>query len=245
MDRDELEARGTWVEAIAVKVSGSPPCRVGNRLRVFDTGVVAGTLGCAEFDAKATRDAPEILAAGEPQTRTYTHDLGSVEVYLEPRTEPAHLVVVSATGVSLELLLVGRRLGYSCSLVEARTERISPDHRSAASLVTGSMLEVKLHERADVVFTDHDAPALVDLLAVVLRSPARFIGVMGSKRHTGAHMDELRSVGFSDEDLARVHTPVGLDIGANTPSEIAISIAAGLVASLNERSGGWLDARGG
>src|SRR5439155_1083585 len=86
-----------------------------------------------------------------------------------------------------------------------------------------------------------DAADIVEQLAALLRSPARFIGVMGSRRHVGPHVEELRSMGFTDEDLARLRSPVGLDLGARTPQEIAVSIVAGLLAARAGRDGGWLD----
>ncbi len=103
------------------------------------------------------------------------------------------------------------------------------------------MDEVPLREDTRVVFTDHDAPELADALARVLRSPARFVGVMGSRRHVGPYVDELRSMGFEESDLARIRSPLGVDLGGRRPEEIALSIAAGLVADTNERDAGWLD----
>ena len=94
------------------------------------------------------------------------------------------------------------------------------------------------------VFTDHDAPRIAEAVAMVLRSHARFVGMMGSRRHVGPYVEVLRSGGFSDQELARLRSPLGLDIGARTPPEIALSIAAGLVAAREERSGGWLDREG-
>ena len=80
-------------------------------------------------------------------------------------------------------------------------------------------------------------------LAIVLRSPASFVGVMGSARHTAPHLTALRAAGCSDDDLARLRTPVGLDLGARSPAEIALSILAGLLAARTGRTGGWLDRR--
>jgi xanthine/CO dehydrogenase XdhC/CoxF family maturation factor len=93
----------------------------------------------------------------------------------------------------------------------------------------------------DVVHTDHDAPDLVAHLAVLLDGRSRFVGVMGSTRHTARHIEGLRAMGLGEEDLSRVRTPVGLDIGARGPDEIALSILAGLVAARRGRPGGWLD----
>jgi xanthine dehydrogenase accessory factor len=92
-----------------------------------------------------------------------------------------------------------------------------------------------------VVLTDHDAPGVTETLAAALRSPAPFVGVMGSRRHVGRYVDELRALGIADEDLARIRSPLGLDIGGKDPESIALSIAAGLQAAAHDREGGWLD----
>jgi len=233
-----------WVEATAIKIlEGTPPCRVGNRFRVIPGGPVEGTLGCAEFDAAAEEDAAKVLLLGEPVTRTYRHELGSVEVYLEPHLPPARLVVVSATEVALQLLRIARHLWYETVLVEPRSTRVTPAQAGEAGERVEHVADVTLDERTDVVFTDHDAPGLAEMLAAVLRSPARFVGVMGSRRHVGPYVEELRSMGFDEEALARLRSPLGLDLGGQRPEEIAISIAAGLVAARHGRDGGWLDVR--
>jgi xanthine dehydrogenase accessory factor len=92
-----------------------------------------------------------------------------------------------------------------------------------------------------VVFTDHDAPGIADMLEHALRSSVRFVGVMGSRRHVAPYVDDLRSRGLGDEMLARIRSPLGLDLGGRRPEEIALSIAAALVAARNDRQGGWLD----
>jgi molybdopterin adenylyltransferase len=231
-----------WVEATAVKIlRGRPPCRVGNRFRVIPGGPVQGTLGCAEFDAAATEDAARVLALGEPVTRTYRHDLGEIEVYLEPHLSPARLIVVSATETAIHLMRFARALGYETVLVESRVERTTPAHEADAGKVVGSIEDGVLEGVVDVVFTDHDAPGLAEALARVLRSPARFVGVMGSRRHVGPYLDDLRAMGIAENDLARIRSPVGLDLGGRQPVEMALSIAAALVAARSGRSGGFLD----
>ena len=229
------------VVATAIRVHGSPPCRPGQRLVVGPGGPVEGTLGCAEFDAAAVADTPAVIASREPAVRTYAHELGTVEVFLDPRPGPPTMVVVSATPVALELLRLARALGFRNALVEPRTQQVTADHRAAADSVHERIDEVALGPDTDVVHTDHDAPGVAESVAAALRSPARFLGVMGSRRHVGPHMEALRAMGFSDEDLARVRTPVGIDLGARTPAEIAISIAAGLLAAHAGREGGFLD----
>ena len=105
------------------------------------------------------------------------------------------------------------------------------------------MADVALGPAVDAVHTDHDAPDIVAELAPLLRAGVRFVGVMGSARHTAPHLEALRAAGCTDDELARLRTPVGLDLGARTPAEIALSILAGLLAARTGRTGGWLDRR--
>jgi molybdopterin adenylyltransferase len=241
---DEARVRAAastpWVEAKAVKVDGSPPCRVGNAMRIVPGGEVHGTLGCAEFDEAAVADAAEILASGLPQTRTYHHEQGDVEVYLEPHRVAPTLAIVSATDVARELAALAPGLGFTPVLVESRSERVT-DADGRATRVVRTLDELEIDPETRVVFTDHDAPEVTEALASVLRSPARFVGVMGSKHHVGPYVAGLREMGFGDRDLARIRSPLGVDLGGRRPSEIALSIAAGLVADANERDAGWLD----
>ena len=230
----------SWVEARAVKVIGSPPCRVGNRMSIVLDGPVSGTFGCAEFDQQAIADAAGVVASGEPQTRTLHHDLGDVEVFFEPHLPPKRLVIVSATDVARALRRLAAPLGYRTILVEARQERLTAQDATAEG-GSASSLDDLIDDRTAVVLTDHDAPGVAGMLATALRSPARFIGVMGSRRHVAPYLEELRASGFNDEDLARIRSPVGLDLGGRRPEEIALSIAAGLVAAEQGGDAGWMD----
>ena len=227
----------SWVEAKAVRVIGSPPCAVGNAMTIVPGGEVRGTLGCAEFDAAAVAAAAEIQTAGAPEMRTFHHDEGDVEVYLEPHGARPRLVIVSATDVARSLRAEMERQGRRVLLLEPRAERVAPDDGPTAR----SLDEVAPAPGDEVVFTDHDAPGIGDMLATLLRSPVRFIGVMGSRRHVAHYVEDLRGRGFDDEDLRRIRSPLGLDLGGRRPEEIALAIAAGLVAADHERDGGWLD----
>ncbi len=229
------------VTVTAVKQIGEPPCPVGARIVIGPDGPLEGTLGCAEFDAAAVEAATEAADGAGPRIAVFHHELGDIEVFVEPHLTPASLVVVSATPVALELLRLAHGLGYRTFLVEPRSERVTPGHRATADEVQETLDGLTLDSRTDVVHTDHDAPGVADSLAVLLRAPVRFIGVMGSRRHVGPYVKPLREMGFADEDLARIRSPLGLDIGGRSPQEIALSIAAGLVASRAGREGGWKD----
>jgi xanthine dehydrogenase accessory factor len=239
-----LEAGEEVVLATAVRTDGAPPCRPGQKLLLGPGGPLAGTLGCSEFDASAVDETKSLLAAGEPALRTFTHDLGSVEVYLEPLRGRPRLVVLGATPVAEHLLRGAAELGYATVLVEGRAERITPELRAAAGRVEPSVAGVALGSGDAAVHTDHDAPDIVGELAPLLRAGVHFVGVMGSARHTAPHLAALREAGCRDDELARLRTPVGLDLGARTPAEIALSILAGLLAARTGRTGGWLDQRG-
>jgi xanthine/CO dehydrogenase XdhC/CoxF family maturation factor len=228
---------GAQVAATAVKVHGSPPCRIGNALSIVVGGAVHGTLGCAEFDAAAVDMAPEILASGEPQIRTLEHELGQVEVYFEPHEPSPRAIVVSATDVARALRRHLAALGYVVTLVEPRAERLIAGDDPAVASVD----DLEVDARTVAILTDHDAPDVTETLASLLRSDVRFIGVMGSRRHVGPYVEDLRAAGFSDRDLGRVRSPLGLDLGGRGAEEIALSIAGGVVADLHGRPGGWLD----
>ena len=239
--RDEIHAADDppigRVDAKAIRLIGSPPCRVGNAMSIVPGGEVRGTLGCAEFDEAVVEAAAEVASRGVPEVRTFHHELGDVEVYLEPHGAPPRLVVISATDVARSLRDEMRRQGRVVVLVEPRAERVAGEDAPALS----SIDEVQLTERDEVVFTDHDAPGIADMLERAIRSPARFVGVMGSRRHVAGYVEDLRARGLTDEELQRIRSPLGLDLGGRRPEEIALSIAAGLVAADHERSGGWLD----
>jgi len=228
------------VQATAVRVNGSPPCRVGNRMLIVPGGAVHGTLGCAEFDSAATAAAAAVLISGEPQTRTLHHENGDIEVYFEPVTPPTPLVVVSATDIARALLAHATTLSVAPILVEPRSERVTAQDRAGFTRVVASTDELDLTQDTEAVLTDHDAPDVAATLMALLRSPARYIGVMGSRRHVGPYIEALKAAGFTDQALARLNSPVGLDLGGQRPEQIALSIAAGLIAARNGRGGGWI-----
>jgi molybdopterin adenylyltransferase len=229
---------GDRVDVRAIKVvEGDPPCRVGMHMTIEPGGPVHGTLGCAEFDEQAVEAAAEVWEAGEPATRVLHHDLGDVEVFVEPHRRAPRLVVVSANDVARALRAHLRLVGYHAVIVEPRAERLVASDEPHV----GAIEELELGTNDVVVLTDHDAPYAATVLAAAARSPARFVGMMSSRRHVVRHLDALRALGLAEEEVDRVHAPVGLNIGGRSADEIALSIAAGIVADDHGRDGGWLD----
>ncbi|HEY4938692.1 MAG TPA: molybdenum cofactor synthesis domain-containing protein [Actinomycetota bacterium] len=231
--------------ATAIRTDGAPPCQPGQKLLLGAGGPLSGTLGCSEFDVSAAADAAGVLATGRPILRTYHHDLGSVEVYLEPYLHRPQLVVLAATPIALWLLRWGKDLGYETVLVESRSDWVTTEHRSAAARVLADAGEIGQSPAGEmeVVATDHDAPDVSQQVATLLDHKPRFVGIMGSARHTGGHLAALRKMGVPDDQVAQIQSPVGLNIGAKTPPEIALSILGGLMAARTGRPGGWIDTR--
>lgn len=232
-------ARGEeTVLATVIKLDGEPPSHPGAKLLMSSAAAIAGTLGCSEFDSAALADARGIAQSGSPQLRTYRHDLGSIEVYLEPYAATPLLLVFAATPVARALLRWAPDAGFRPVLVETRPERLAGAEWPAAITSLGALQEALAGE-VYAVHTDHDAPDLVESLEVLVPAHPAFIGLVGSGRHTGHHLDALRSKGVAEDVIARIQTPIGLDIGARTPPEIALSILAGLVAVRRGAPGGW------
>ena len=232
-------ARGEEVVlATVIKVDGEPPSQPGAKILLSRTSTLSGTLGCSEFDSAALADAAEIAAAGTPVLRTYRHDLGSIEVYLEPHAAAPTLIVFAATPVAAALLRWAPDLGFRTVLVETRPERLKGGTWPAAVTALGDLAPA-LGSEIYAVHTDHDAEDLVPALETLLPAEPSFIGLVGSRRHTGHHLEALRAKGVPEEVIARIQSPVGLDLGAVTPSEIALSILAGLVAVRRRGSGRW------
>jgi xanthine dehydrogenase accessory factor len=226
------------VLATVIRLDGQPPSQTGAKLLLSRTATLAGTLGCSEFDAAALADAPGIAESGAPVLRTYRHELGSIEAYIEPHASAPTLVVFAATPVARSLLRMAPEAGFRTVLVETRKERLAG---AEWPVVIGSLddLGPELGSEIYAVHTDHDAPDLVQALEALLPRDPRFIGLVGSRRHTGHHLDALRAKGVAEEVIARIQSPVGLDIGAKTAAEIAVSILAGVVAVRRGGHGGW------
>jgi xanthine dehydrogenase accessory factor len=236
-------ARGEEVVlATVIRLDGEPPSRPGAKLLMSRTAALAGTLGCSEFDSAALEEAPRVANEGRPQLRTYQHDLGSIEAYLEPHAPVPTLVVFGATPVARAILDWAPDLGFRTVFVETRPERMR-DQRWPPAVSSLQDLEPLLGREIYVVHTDHDAPDIVQALEALVPHQPRFIGLVGSRRHTGHHLQALRAQGVAEELIAGIQTPVGLDLGAVTPAEIALSILAGLVARRRGREGGWLERR--
>ena len=157
---------------------------------------------------------------------------GDAQAPPETRT----LVAVFASPVADVLLRYAQDLGYHTVLVEPERARVSNEEAGTTTVRTHFP---RLDGHADVVVTDHHRAELGQVLAEALTLPVRWIGVMGNPRHPGPHVAALREMGVADSEIARIHRPVGLNIGSRTPAEIAIATLAGLIADRNGKPGGF------
>jgi xanthine dehydrogenase accessory factor len=156
-----------------------------------------------------------------------------------PAGQPAGrtLVAVFASPVAGFLLRYGADLGFRGILLEPDEARAAGAAALGFPLVTAPPDD--LDDSADVVVTDHHRAELGPVLRDALATKARWIGVMGNPRHVGPHVEALTTLGVPEAEIARVHRPIGLNIGSRTPPEIAIAALAGLLADRNGRPGGF------
>ncbi len=210
--------------------------RAGSRMLVW-AGRHAGTLGRADWDQRALELAREVLAGGKSGVREVECADGSLTLYLEVYRPPPELVIVGAGHIARPLCRVGAMLGFRVTVLDDRPEFALPERFPEATdvlradLFAAPFREVVLGAETHLVLVTrghkYDYQALLDALRAPV--PLPYIGMVGSQRRTRAALEQLVRDGVPPERLAGIHAPVGLDIGAETPEEIAIAIAAELV----------------
>lgn len=175
-------------------------------------------------------------AHGEPG---HVHDEACAAAHGDIMLPPdqRRLVLVFVSPVAAEMAVLADRLGWPVTVVDPDRTRLDADPVPYARTY-GSIADAGLDAGCDVVVCDHDRPELGDMLAEALAGPTRWVGVMGSLRHTAPHVAALQERGLPDDVIARVHRPIGLDIGSRTPPEIALSTMAGLLADRHGKAGG-------
>ncbi len=230
--------------AVATAISGE---RTGAKLLVPGDGAPMGGID-PQIDARVAEDARGLLADG--QNRTLTYEIGgeSLEVFIESFPPPERLVIVGAVHIAIPLHRLARMLGYYVAVVDARgvlatEERFPQADQLLVEWPDEAMSSLNLDSSTSVVVLTHDPKFDHPALATALRSPARYIGAIGSKTTNDARMDALREIGFTDQELSRIHAPIGLDIGAQTPAEIALAILSEIVATRYGRGGGRMQSK--
>lgn len=152
---------------------------------------------------------------------------------------PRHLVAVFESAVSEPLLRLGLEAGFRGTLVEPDPLRLQGTPRPHGDTFVSDLFAAEITEHTDIVLTDHHRAELGPVLEEALATPARWIGIVGNPHKEAPHIEALRERGVAESDIARVHRPIGLNIGSRTGVEIAIAVLAGLIADRNERPGGF------
>jgi xanthine dehydrogenase accessory factor len=152
---------------------------------------------------------------------------------------PRRLVAVFASPVAEMLSRFGIELGFHVMVVEPDPTRLEGTPRPHGDGVVSDLGAAEADEHTDILLTDHHRPEIGALLEEALAGRSRWIGIVGNPRHEGPHVAALRDRGVPGEVIARVHRPVGLNIGSRTPAEIAVAVLAGLIADRNGRPGGF------
>ena len=203
-------------------------------LLVTQDGSATGSLGDPALDAAARDVAGQLLPGGSSRTQTLAGE--GTEAFFEIHAPPPHLVVVGAGHVSMPLVSLAKLLGFRTTVVDARprfaTRERFPDADDLRIGIPSEIVEqLPLTSSTAVVLTIHDYKVEVPVLRTVLASEAAYVGMLGSRRRGRGVLELLREKGTAEDQLARVHVPIGLDIGAQTVGEIALSVIAQIVAS--------------
>lgn len=239
-----LEQGESVVLATVVQSRGSVPRRAGTKMLIYPTGKTRGSVGGGEMESRVLELAQKVAQTGETQTLTYQlvdpkrGDPGvcggEVQIYLEPYTPPATLLIVGAGHVGRAVAHLAKWLGWRVVVQDDRPEFARPEQVPHADLFLPFSMEEALRQ---FTVTTHTYIAVVtrnvlidrQILPQLLATPAPYIGIIGSRRRWAETKRLLLADGFSESDFNRFHSPIGLELNAETPEEIAISIMAEIV----------------
>jgi xanthine dehydrogenase accessory factor len=219
-----------------------PAGRVGRRLVVW-ADRTAGTLGGERLDAAVADDARGLLTAGRTGTIRYGYEGqrrgDDLTLFVSTFAPPPRMIVFGAIDFAAAVARIGSFLGYHVTVCDARpvfaTAKRFPQadevvvdwpHRYLTAQVEAGLID----ERTVVCVLTHDPKFDAPVLEVALRLPLAYVGAMGSRKTHDDRLARLREIGLREDELARLSSPIGLDLGARTPEETAVSIAAEIVA---------------
>lgn len=205
---------------------------LGEAGRVTPTALVTeGSLGEAELDRAAALQAAGLLAQG----RTGLVQACDREVFVQSYATPPRMIVFGAIDFAAAVARIGRFLGYRVTVCDARPVFATPVRFPEADEVIIDwphryLASTEVDERTVLCVLTHDPKFDIPLLEVALRTPAAYIGAMGSRRTCADRIDRLREAGVPAAALARLRAPIGLDLGARTPEETAVAVASEIIA---------------
>ncbi|MCJ7512328.1 MAG: XdhC family protein [Anaerolineales bacterium] len=240
-----------WAAAIAERrsavravVVGGPEAMIGSSRLVDGTGA-DGSTPPSQLTAAMEADGRELLASGSPEVRIYPQPEAEVEVFFDVDRPPPLLVIVGAVHIGVALCRLAKAAGYRVVVIDPRrgfntAERL-PEADDRLILWPDEALDsLGVTDGTAVAILSHDPKIDDPAVIAALRSPAFYVGALGSKRTNRLRHERLLEAGLTEEELGRLYAPIGLDIGGRAPEEIALSILAQIV---GVRSGSELGLR--
>ncbi len=243
-----LESDTAAVLVTVTGTSGSTPATLGARMLVYPDRTTCGTIGGGVLERRAievalglrgaARTEQFALAPGQPGTVLPAACGGAVELLFEPLARSDKLFVAGGGHCAVELVPIARKLGFHVTVIDDRPEWASRERHPQADRVVCAGYErageyFSFTDRSYVVIMTHGHQHDEAVLRQCLRRPLRYLGMIGSAKKVRHCFDQLLADGFTRDELARVFAPVGFAVGSQTPAEIAVSIAAQLLAVRN------------
>jgi xanthine dehydrogenase accessory factor len=235
-----------------ISSKGSTPRHEGSKMLVYPDGSILGTVGGGEMETRVIKEALQAIQDGRARKLSYTMNDpargdpgvcgGQLEVFVDPILLPPHLVVIGAGHVGKALAHVAHWMGYQVSVSDDRPEFCNPQATPDAHFyypVSMSKLteQLKVTPQTYIVLTTRGSSVDVEGLPTLLDSPAAYIGVIGSRKRWQETKNKMTQNGIPAEKLEKVISPIGLELNAETPEEIAISIMAEITMLRNGGSG--------
>ncbi len=241
---EELEGRlhqeqGT---ALATIVRGEE--QVGAKLLVYPNGTAHGSLGNAALEAQVIADAERAIWTGEARTLTYTVESESgaqaFDVFIEGFPPPPVLIIVGAGHIAIPLTIFAKTLNYRVVVVDARSafatrERFPQADELIVAWPDEVLEKMELYPSTCVAVLTHDPKFDEPTLKVVLAHEVGYVGAIGSRKTREERDERLKKQGLTVEQLRRIHGPIGLNIGAESPEEMALAIMAEIVATRHRK----------
>ena len=241
----ELTQKGELVVLCTIVANqGSTPRRVGSKMLVFADGKIQGSVGGGEMEARVISEALETLATGQPRTLSYAMVDpkrgdpgvcgGTVEIFIDP-IFPDPLILVAGGGhVGKAVVSLAKWLGFRVALTDDRAEFCTPESVPGADNyfpgpLTALPEKITITPQTYILLTTRNIQVDIAGLPALLETPAAFIGVIGSRRRWSTTREKLLAAGVDEEKLAKVVSPIGLELNAETPEEIALSILSEIV----------------
>jgi xanthine dehydrogenase accessory factor len=240
--------------ATIIGVRGSVPSFQSAKMLVRDDGSILGTIGGGCVEAEVWQAARQVMASERPQTLSFdlNHDPkydtglvcgGTLEIYIEPVLPVPHLYLFGGGHVALQVYKIARIAGFDVTVIDDRETYANRERFPEALDVYADDFErvcAQLAPAAEdyMVITTRGHKGDMRVLRWGVEQPVRYLGMIGSERKWLAIAKELETEGIPAEKLERVHSPVGLDIGAVTPEEIAVSIVAEMIAARRQAETG-------